>query len=84
MFALTYLLRGRRQALVGLPVIACTLVQDTSKAAGRHNLPHIQNWTPSFEKKSHDTIVSDCLRPAEEVDVTAGWNSEAILTDEPE
>ncbi len=51
MFALTYLLKGRRQALVGLLVIACTLVQDTSKAAGWHNLPHIQNWTLSFEEK---------------------------------
>ncbi len=52
MFALTYLLKGRRQALVGLLVIACTLVQDTSKAAGWHNLPHIQNWTLSFEEKT--------------------------------
>lgn len=38
MFALTYLLKGRRWALVGLPVITCAFVQDTSKAAGWHRL----------------------------------------------
>lgn len=40
MFGPTYFLKGRRRAPVGLLVIACALVQHTSK-----------NRTPSFEKK---------------------------------